>query len=133
MSALPRSKIIQAYRDLHKQALIAVNYSSPSRHILRDRIRKAFRKGHAADFDSVRIKNTVQFLRGASYNRTLEHRVLMTLTHTWRMRTYPRTEAQHLALFPKTPAKQLEVRRNAYDQFNHLVRMLNESMGMCLR
>lgn len=128
-----RCQIIQAYRNLHKQALIAVNYSSPSRVILRNRIRKAFRNGHVSDFDSVRIRNTIQFLRGAAYNHTLEHKVLMSLTHVWRMESFPRTEAQLLALHPKTPLKELQIRRSAYDQFNHLVRMLNESMGMCLR
>jgi len=128
-----RPQIIQAYRNLHKQALIAVNYSSPSRNILRDRIRRAFRKGHVSDFDPVRIQNTIQFLRGAAYNHTLEHKVLMSLTHVWRMQSYPRTEAQYLALYPKTPLKEIQIRRSAYDQFNHLVRMLNESMGMCLR
>ena len=128
-----RAQVVQAYRSLYKHGLIAINYKAGARNIIRDRLRKAFRKGHISDFDPVRIRNTIQFLRGAAYNHTLEHKVLQSLIHTWRMQSYPRSEAEQLALHPKTPIEELEIRRTAYDQFNHLIRMLNESMGMCLR
>lgn len=128
-----RTQIIHAYRDLYKRALTAVGYSRLPRTVLRDRLRKAFRKGHRADFDPVRIRNTLQFLRGAAYPQTLERRVLHSLVHTWRMQGAMRTEKELLQLAPKTTEQELEIRRSAYDHFNHLVRMLNESMGMCIR
>lgn len=128
-----RIAIIHAYRNLYKRALTAVSYSYLPRRVIRDRLRKAFRKGHPSDFDPARIRNTLQFLRGAAYPQTLERRVLHSLVHTWRMQGAMRTEKEVLQLAPKTTEREFELRRSAYDHFNHLVRMLNESMGMCIR
>lgn len=128
-----RPQIIQAYRNLYKQSSIAVHYSPAPRKVIRDRLRKGFRKGHISDFDPPRIQNTLQFLRGACFNHTLEHKVLLSLMHTWRMQERFLSEKMYLHYNQKTQQEQLDIRRTAYDQFNHLIRMLNESMGMCIR
>lgn len=127
-------QIVHAYRHLSQHALRAIQFSTPARYTIRERLRRAFRKGNRADFDQKRIDNTLQFLQGAARSRTLEHRVLRSLLHTWYWD--PSTHARlnrPRAKGSKTASTEDEIRRAAFDQFNHLVRMLNESMGMCIR
>lgn len=85
--AKPSQKaILQAYRALYKSCLYAVRYSHPSRNILRDQLRTAFRKSTAASFDSDRIKNTLEFLDGAGREAGIESKILKGLTEVeyWR-------------------------------------------------
>lgn len=129
-------EVIHAYRHLYQHALRAVQYSTPARHTIRDRLRRAFRKSHAADFDPSRIRNTLQFLKGASNSTCLEHRVLRTLLHTWWWQDVHTASPERIAKMTSKNQNGQEEKRIkglAYDQFNHLVRMLNESMGMCIR
>lgn len=133
-SSMSTSQVLRAYRTLYKQALISINYSRPSRYTLRDHLREGFRKGHRSDFDAARIKNTLQFLHGATYNTTLEHKVLMCLLHTWWWQKYQENiKPQTLKSRPKSQTEEVKIRRKTHDHFNHLIKMLNESMGMCIR
>lgn len=74
-------EIIQAYRQLFRQSLRAMQYSSPARYVVRDQLNYAFRRSTAAEFNADAIKNTVHFLENASKERGLEHHILKNLLH----------------------------------------------------
>lgn len=74
-------EIIQAYRQLLRQALHAVQYSSPARYVVKDQLNHAFRSSTEADFNPDRVRNTVQFLENATKERGLEHHILKNLLH----------------------------------------------------
>ena len=74
-------EVIQAYRRLYRQALHAVQYSSPARHVFRRQLNHAFRSGTRTDFDAHKINNTIAFLENATQDRGLEHRILKNLLH----------------------------------------------------
>ena len=90
MAEPSRPAILQAYRSLYKSCLYAVRYSHPSRNILRNQLRIAFRKSPAASFDSSRIKNTLEFLDGAGREAGLESKILKGLTEVQYWRTQQR-------------------------------------------
>ncbi|EOD46912.1 uncharacterized protein LTHEOB_7993 [Neofusicoccum parvum] len=75
--------IVRAYRHLYTWGLRAVQFSKPARYTLRDRLRRSFRTSDRASFDQRRIDNTVEFLRGATREKGLEHRIVKSLFHTW--------------------------------------------------
>jgi hypothetical protein len=77
------SDIIHAYRHLLRQSLRAIQFSKPARFTLRDRLRLAFRKGSATAFEPPRIKNTLEFLRYATKENGLEHKILKNLLFVW--------------------------------------------------
>lgn len=123
-------EIVHAYRALLRQSLRAIQFSKPARFTLRDRLRLAFRNGTAADFDSRKIDNTLEFLRYATVENGLEHKIVKNLLHIWwdqarggQRRPYRRTTSK---------LQELEISTMAYDALNHNIRMLNESMGLCL-
>lgn len=76
-----RLDIVQAYRRLYRQALHAVQYSSPARYTIRRQINLAFRNGTTKDFDTRKIDNTIHFLENATKERGLEHHILKNLLH----------------------------------------------------
>lgn len=124
-----RQEIVQAYRQLYRAGLRAVQYSTPARYTIRDRFRHAFRASPSTDFDRHRIDNTLEFLQGAIKYKGLEHRVLRSLlmvwyheTYQWKNRGYRVEDATHSAL-----------KMRSYDHFYHTLYMLNESMGLCIR
>ncbi|KAH7116062.1 hypothetical protein B0J11DRAFT_116506 [Dendryphion nanum] len=126
---MSKENIIHAYRHLLRQSLHAVHFSKPARYTLRDRLRLAFRKGDVSDFRPEKIKNTLEFLQYATRENGLEHKILKNLLFVW--------WNQSNAGLKRTPSKilssdDLEIKATAYDTFNHNIRMLNESMGMCL-
>ena len=125
-----RQQIVLAYRHLYQLALRAVHYSKPARFTIRDRLRRAFRDAHPNDFDGRRVRNTCQFLHTAASARTLEHSVLRSLLITWYWEPPPHSKSNYSK---RTPQRELAVKQVSRDQFNHTLRMLNESMGMCLR
>lgn len=155
---LPTPRDIRtAYRHLFQLGLRAVHYAKPARYTIATRLRVAFRLSPAKDWDPKRIHNTCQFLYNARDNETLEHRVLRCLLYTWYH------DLGHGSLIGGTTGKDvrllagLERRRRLtkrrwdtarvsrmkdderriwdgrMDHFRFLVRMLNESMGLCLR
>ncbi|KAF2494105.1 DUF1763-domain-containing protein [Lophium mytilinum] len=120
------SKIVHAYRHLYRHGLRAVQFSTPARYTLRDRLRLAFRTGDPLEFSQSKIDNTIEFLKGATRETGLEHRLLKSFLHVWFHQGRPRMPRN------KNDADQNWTRYTAYDPWNHNIRMLNESMGMCL-
>ena len=74
-------EIIQAYRHLYRAALLATHRASPAKHVIRERIRTAFRTEPRESFDQQRVKNTKAFLDRALKDAGMEHRILKNLLH----------------------------------------------------
>ena len=72
-------EVVQAYRRLYRQALHAVQYSSPARYVVRRQISLTFRNGTITDFNADKVDNTIQFLVNATKERGLEHHILKNL------------------------------------------------------
>ncbi|KAF3044083.1 hypothetical protein E8E12_009178 [Didymella heteroderae] len=126
---MSKRAILHAYRHVLRHSLRAIQFSKPARYTMRDRLRWAFRKGTASDFDQQKIANTLEFLQYATKQNGLEHKILKNLLLVWwhqdrggRARTKSKSRQR----------EDLEIRTTAYDPFNHNIRMLNESMGMCV-
>lgn len=68
--------VVHAYRHLYRQGLKVVNYSTPSRHVLRNTLRSAFRTGTRKEFQPQKIANTLNFLRRACDVAGLEHKIV---------------------------------------------------------
>jgi hypothetical protein len=139
MAGPSQQTLLHAYRHLSRAALHACRRSAPSRFVLRDRLRRAFRRSPAADYDARRVANTLLFLRAAGADAGAEHRTLKALCHVWWLeeRHWRRRGARAAAL---AGARGEETRmlgamalHQAYDQFYFTLRMLNETMGLCLR
>lgn len=75
--------VVAAYRQLYRHGLRAVQYSTPSRFILRDRLRRAFRENEPAQFEPGRVANTLEFLRCAAREKGLEHRMMKSILFVW--------------------------------------------------
>ena len=146
-----------AYRHLFQLGLRAVQYSKPARYTISTHLRVAFRLSHPKDWDPKRIHNTCQFLYNARNAGSLEHRVLRGLLFTWhydlgtgslpgaptnkdvRILSGPERHRRiHKRNVDKAKSRKMgELEKKVWDgrmdHFRILVRMLNESMGMCLR
>ncbi|KAL6710226.1 hypothetical protein ACN47E_009172 [Coniothyrium glycines] len=123
------SAIIHAYRHVLRHSLRAIQFSKPARFTLRDRLRLAFRKGSATEFDQTKIQNTVEFLQYATKANGLEHKIVKNLLFVW----WVQANGGRSRSMPKQATwEELEIKTTAYDTFNHNIRMLNESMGMCI-
>ncbi|KAL4913486.1 hypothetical protein BDW62DRAFT_192475 [Aspergillus aurantiobrunneus] len=128
-----RQTIIHAYRQLYRQGLQAINYSTPSRHVLVRTLRSLFRSLPAQDFDSLRINNTLNFLHKASDVAGIEHKILRNLLMIkyWDQPNV-KTNLRHLkglGINQKDP----NLRKDAREQFSRTLMLLNESLGTCLR
>jgi hypothetical protein len=77
--------IVHAYRHLFRHSLRAVQFSKPARYTLRDRLRLAFRRGSAADFEPKKVENTLEFLQYATRENGLEHKIVKNLLFVWWM------------------------------------------------
>ncbi|KAF1846715.1 DUF1763-domain-containing protein [Cucurbitaria berberidis CBS 394.84] len=121
--------ILHAYRHLYRQSLRAIQFSKPARYTLRDRLRLAFRKGSIVDFEPQKVQNTLDFLQYATRENGLEHKIIKNLLFVWW------TQSNGGRSKPKARTltwEEHEIKTTAYDPFNHNIRMLNESMGLCL-
>ena len=76
-------EIILAYRHTYKALLRAVQYSIPSRHTARDRVRHAFRTSKPEDYDRIKLGRTLELLDNAAKARGIEHRIVKNLMHVW--------------------------------------------------
>ncbi|KAH7088868.1 hypothetical protein FB567DRAFT_522512 [Paraphoma chrysanthemicola] len=126
---MSREAIIHAYRHLYRHGMRAVQFSKPARYTLRDRMRLAFRKGDTTDFAPAKIENTVEFLQYATRQNGLEHKIVKNLLFVWWVQEKG-GRARHTSKVPTR--EEVEIKTTAYDTFNHNIRMLNESMGLCL-
>lgn len=75
--------LLRSYRRLYRHALYAVKYAVPARYTVRDELRRAYRSGSAADFDSEKIDRTVAFLQSATEQTGTAHKVLKNLIKVW--------------------------------------------------
>ncbi|MCJ1458874.1 hypothetical protein MMC28_009248 [Mycoblastus sanguinarius] len=123
------SNIVQSYRNLYRHALHAVQYSSPARYTLRSLLRNAYRTKTAADFDAEKIKNTLTFLHYAGKEKGLEHRLLKNLLHVWWWEANDRKKQDKTL---KSASMKTELSQSTIEHFEITLKMLNESMGMCL-
>jgi hypothetical protein len=80
MSSRP---VLHAYRHVLRHGLRAIKFSKPARYTLRDRLRLAFRKSPASDFDPVKIETTLEFLRYAEEFNGLEHDIVKGVLRVW--------------------------------------------------
>ncbi|KAH7398291.1 hypothetical protein BKA66DRAFT_508663 [Pyrenochaeta sp. MPI-SDFR-AT-0127] len=126
---MPNEAVIHAYRHLYRHSLRAIQFSKPARYTLRDRLRLAFRKGTAASFEPQKVQNTLEFLQYATKENGLEHKIVKNLLSVW----WIQGNGGRLKYKARTLTREeLEIKTTAYDTFNHNIRMLNESMGLCL-
>ncbi|KAF2083464.1 DUF1763-domain-containing protein [Saccharata proteae CBS 121410] len=123
-----RQDILRAYRHIFTHSLRAVQYSTPSRYTVRDRLRHVFRTNSPEAFDQAKIDNTIEFLKGATREKGIEHKVVKTLVDIWWDEpTFRRKPQAHNA------KEVIRATRTAHDPMYHAIRMLNESMGMCIQ
>ncbi|KAF2451579.1 DUF1763-domain-containing protein [Karstenula rhodostoma CBS 690.94] len=126
---MAQQEIVHAYRHLLRQGLRAIQFSKPARFTLRDRVRLAFRKGSASDFDAQRIKNTLEFLQYATKENGLEHKIVKNLLFVW----WSQQDGGKSKPNQKTMSREeMRMKTTAFDAFNHNIDMLNESMDICI-
>ncbi|KAG9194615.1 hypothetical protein G6011_04650 [Alternaria panax] len=126
---MSQQAVIHAYRHLYRHSLRAIQFSKPARYTLRDRLRLAFRKGSATDYEPQRIQNTLEFLQYATKESGLEHKIVKNLLFVWWVQNNGGRSRHGLK---NVTGDEIEIKTTAYDTFNHNIRMLNESMGLCL-
>ncbi|KAK4228506.1 hypothetical protein QBC38DRAFT_475037 [Podospora fimiseda] len=74
------AELITAYRKLLRAGLRAVQFSKPSRYIIRDQLREGFRDTSGkSTFEPERIRRTIWFLNAAAEERGMEHKILKNL------------------------------------------------------
>ncbi|KAL7272887.1 hypothetical protein RUND412_004289 [Rhizina undulata] len=80
-----KNLILASYRCVYKAGLAAIQFSTPARYAVRDKIRKAFRSSPPSAYSQLRIDNTVEFLRIAARRRGIEHQIIrnLCLVHYW--------------------------------------------------
>ncbi|KAJ6036050.1 hypothetical protein N7540_000329 [Penicillium herquei] len=125
------SSVVHAYRNLYRQALKAIRYSTPARHVLRSTMRTAFRSTN--EFDPLKIANTLRFLERATESRGLEHKILrnMMIARYWEA---PQNVKESRVLKVLGLGKvENRIRKHAYDHYNQTLERLNESLGTCLK
>lgn len=80
---MSQQEVIHAYRHLYRHSLRAIQFSKPARYTLRDRLRLAFRKGCASDYEPQKVQNTLEFLQHATRESGLEHKIVKNLLFVW--------------------------------------------------
>ncbi|KAJ5533638.1 hypothetical protein N7494_010190 [Penicillium frequentans] len=132
MTVPSHQPIVQAYRSLYRQALKAIRYSTPARHVLRSTMRSAFRSNHT-ELDPSKIANTLLFLERATDVRGLEHKIVknLMLARYWEQPHIAR-ESRVLKVLGLGKAED-KLRKNAYEHYNLTLERLNESLGTCLK
>ncbi|KAL5118130.1 hypothetical protein ACEQ8H_003965 [Pleosporales sp. CAS-2024a] len=121
--------VVHAYRHLLRHSLRAIQFSKPARYTLCNRLRLAFRRGSMRHLEPLRVANTLEFLQYATKENGLEHKIVKNLLFVWWMQD----KGGRAKPAPKPPSRtELEIKTTAYDTLNHTIRMLNESMHMCI-
>ncbi|KAH8601018.1 hypothetical protein B0O99DRAFT_649070 [Bisporella sp. PMI_857] len=115
-------QIIHAYRHLYRGLLHAVQFSKPARFTARDQLRDAFRNEDSSKFDQQKVNNTVEFLRLATKEAGIEHRLVKNLLLINRGRRQ-RLRRQGRA----------EIQKDSMNHYDMTIAMLNDNMGLCLR
>ncbi|PKY00948.1 DUF1763-domain-containing protein [Aspergillus campestris IBT 28561] len=133
VKSLAPQQVIHAYRHLYRQGLKAINYSTPSRHVLLRNLRKSFRTSYRQDYDPQKIENTVRFLQRASDVAGMEHKIVKNLmiVRYWDQPLLRKDLRllKGLGVDQRSPS----LRRDIIRQFNSTLVFLNESLGTCLK
>ncbi|KAL8712564.1 MAG: hypothetical protein Q9220_003095 [cf. Caloplaca sp. 1 TL-2023] len=128
-----KEQILKSYRNLYRQALRAIQYSSPARYTLKNLLQLAYRRNAREAYNVHKIDNTIVFLKHAAEERGFEHRLLKNLLHMWWWQGQTikrRRDAKGLPANTVQPRK--EMIRSASQHLTITLRLLNESMNMCL-
>ncbi|KAK3989806.1 hypothetical protein QBC44DRAFT_78002 [Cladorrhinum sp. PSN332] len=138
------SELLTAYRKLLRSGLRAVQFSKPSRYIIRDQLRDGFRDTKNT-FEPERIRRTIWFFNAAAADRGMEHKILKNLCRVRfeRVREMSRgTWKTKVKLWGDKEVKRVKkgeerlhdpIQAGKYGFYDLTVKMLNDSMGMCLR
>ncbi|EXJ59233.1 hypothetical protein A1O7_06665 [Cladophialophora yegresii CBS 114405] len=127
-----RQHILQAYRDLYKTGLRAVQYSTPARYELRDILRQTFRTSAPSNLNPRRIQNTVKFLENARKYDGFEHRIVKNLLHLQYWKGRPLDKRSKHSIRDLNTAAAGESRKQIWHQYRATLTMLNESLDICL-
>ncbi|KAK3951046.1 hypothetical protein QBC32DRAFT_170377 [Pseudoneurospora amorphoporcata] len=132
---MSNQELIHAYRHLLRWSLRAVQFSKPSRFVVRDTLRAAFRDENGT-FEPSRIKSTLWFLESAATYVGVEHKIIKNMAYVrhmqqknigpWRIKAQTLAKSQQRAL--KDPVHEKE-----YEHFDKTIAMLNDTMNLCLR
>lgn len=87
-ATMSQQQVIHAYRHLYRHSLRAIQFSKPARYTLRDRLRLAFRRGSASDFEPQKVHNTLEFLQYATRENGLEHKIVKNLLFVWWLQSH---------------------------------------------
>ncbi|CAL5870007.1 uncharacterized protein PFLUO_LOCUS4240 [Penicillium psychrofluorescens] len=130
---LDQRAVLHAYHHLSRQALKAIRYSVPGRHVLRTTMRNSFRSSPIEDFDPTRIANTLLFLERATRTTGLEHKIVKNILFCryWEL-PGARRESKVLRSLGLGNSEH-SLRKSAYEQLNSTLELLNQSLGTCLR
>ncbi|KAL5363063.1 hypothetical protein BJX96DRAFT_155112 [Aspergillus floccosus] len=133
LSLADKQAVIRAYRHLYRAGLKVINYSSPSRHVLLRTLRSSFQDSSSRDFNPRKIANTLQFLHRAADVAGMEHKIVKNLmmVRYWEQ-PHLRKDLRILKGIGVNQ-RQSSLRKDANEQFNLTLMLLNESLGTCLR
>jgi hypothetical protein len=139
-SSPTQTEILHAYRHLLRTSLHAIQYSTPARHVITSRLRLSFRSSPISSFEPKRISNTLEFLSNAGKTTGLEHQILRNLLMVWYWEPAQWKDRKGRdVMWSQLPGMgdkvvlERVVKAGAYGGFYWGLRMLNESMGLCLR
>ncbi|KIW67836.1 hypothetical protein PV04_07060 [Phialophora macrospora] len=124
--------ILQAYRDLYRAGLRAVQFSTPARYELRDILRQTFRTSAPSNFNRRRIQNTIRFLENARKYDGFEHKILKNLLHLQYWKGRPLDKRMKQSIRDLNTAAAVESRKQIWHQYRATLTMLNESLDICL-
>ncbi|EYE92554.1 DUF1763-domain-containing protein [Aspergillus ruber CBS 135680] len=130
---MDKRAVVHAYRHLYRQGLKALHYSVPARHVLLKTLRSGFRSSSPNDFDLQRIANTMRFLQQATDVAGLEHKILKNLMT---IRYWEQPQVRKNARVLKgigIEGSEAHARKDANEEFELTLMLLNESLGTCLR
>ncbi|KAK0626234.1 hypothetical protein B0T14DRAFT_492601 [Immersiella caudata] len=140
-STLPtKADILTSYRHLLRASLRAVHFARPQRYTVRDVLRDAFRDEKAiGSYDRERIRRTIFFLNSAAWESGLESRILKNLVRVeWerRERRMDWKGLEKVRLMDEVARKKKDpdpIKGKEYEHYDRTVKMLNDTMGLCLR
>lgn len=131
-SSPSKTQLLAAYRHLYRGLLHAVQFAVPARYTARDSLRNAFRRGHVADYDPLKIERTLEFLDGAAQQKGPEHHLLKNLVQVAGKRNSSRRTNFARSHHTDHDASD-SLHSSVYTHYDMTVAMLNNSMGLCLR
>ncbi|KAK3344057.1 hypothetical protein B0T25DRAFT_316477 [Lasiosphaeria hispida] len=140
-------ELVTAYRHLLRHSLRAVQFSKPSRYVIVDQLRAAFRdpKASAATFDRERVRRTIWFFKAATQEAGLESRILKNLVRvhwerkragrwsSWKGQIVKAAQQAGKTECPKRTKPTHPIRGTEYTHYENTIAMLNDTMGLCLR